>query len=127
VCLQSLTGKLLEPPKSLKEAARRAWAPLGATRTLDWRRRQSKAAALAAIDQAQLLCWYDAVVHPGGASHAALCVEVWGGDASAVAASEQEPGTNTLVLREASLQAFKRAQPLLPLPEMVLPPPAAGE
>lgn len=122
-CVQSLVGKYLEPPKSLQEAARRAWSPVGATRSLQFDRRQLKAAAVAVLQQHQLMHWFDNVVHPQGGRHHALCVQVWGGKVGVEEAYEsaaaQQP---TACVDGSKMEAFKACQPLLPLPEVQLPP-----
>ncbi|KAG1681130.1 hypothetical protein FOA52_015572 [Chlamydomonas sp. UWO 241] len=66
-----------DPPKSLSDAAARAWGPIRRG-TLDFGARQAKAAALQGLDRAQLLAFYNECVRPGGARAAALCCEVQG-------------------------------------------------
>lgn len=127
--MQALAAKYCDPPKSLHEAVRRAWAPI-ACRSCVFDRRQRKAAAVESLGLAQLLAWYDEHLHPDGAQHAALCVQIWGGaddDAGAAAAEQQ----GARLLRPDDVAAFKAAQPLMPAADVVLPPaptpPVGGE
>ena len=129
---QSLLAKYLEPAKSLSEAARRAWLPIGSSRTLVFDRRQQKAAAVQAITQQQLMDWYASHVHPEGGLHHALCVQVWGGVGpapdcalEAAAAMQQGPGSSGVVCAQ-DVAGFKRGQPVLPLPDFQLPPTSAS-
>lgn len=119
--LQALAAKYRDPPKSLQEAARRAWAPI-ACRSCTFDRRQRKAAEVERAQLAQLLGFFDAHLHPDGPQHAALCVQIWGGDGGDAAAAEQQGGR---LLRPADVAAFKAAAALMPQPDVVLPPPPA--
>jgi len=131
--LQSLLDKYLEPAKSLREAAHRAWLPIGSSRSLVFNRRQLKAAALEDITQQQVMEWYGTHVNPTGSHHHAMCVQVWGGAAgvpdgvvAALHAAAGGGGGGSVVVAAGDVVAFKKAQALLPLPAMQLPPAAAA-
>lgn len=117
VATQSLLDKYLEPAKSWREAAARAWQPIGSSRTLVFDRRLQKAAAVRDINQQQLMDWYDLVVHPAGQMHHALCVHVWGG----VAAAPADAAVQGPVVAAGEVAAFKNRQRLLPAPSMQMP------
>lgn len=143
---QALRDKYLDPPKSLREAARRAWTPVS-TRSLAFDRRKQKACLADALDQQQLMDFYDTYVDPGGPSHQALCVHICGGSqqvppdvltaqvegqatssnlSGSSSSSIPRPGSssNHVTVRPEGVDVFKRCQPLMPLPDFISPPPA---
>eukprot|EP00879_Flechtneria_rotunda_P021245 GHRR01022381.1.p1 GENE.GHRR01022381.1~~GHRR01022381.1.p1 ORF type:complete len:452 (+),score=210.01 GHRR01022381.1:934-2289(+) len=136
---QALKGKYLEPAKSLAEAARRTWVPI-LSRTLEFNRRQQKASAIEALSLQQLLSFYDTFLSPEAPQHQALCTQLWGSDqtAQAVANAAAAPETQAsplhglleqqaqVVVLPETLQSFKQSRGLMPIPQLHLPPAAAG-
>ncbi|KAF6262496.1 Metalloenzyme, LuxS/M16 peptidase-like protein [Scenedesmus sp. NREL 46B-D3] len=144
---KALVAKYLDPPKSLQEAAKRAWRPIR-ERTLQWDRRRQKATAAQALTAQQLLEFFDAHLCPAAVQHKALCVQVWGGRKgmlAAAGASAGEKGTaaqaaggavaaenaggggaQQLTVLADDVEQFKQSQPLMPAPDVFMPPPAAA-
>ncbi|WIA09303.1 hypothetical protein OEZ85_008710 [Tetradesmus obliquus] len=144
---KALSAKYLDPPKSLQEAAKRSWRPIR-ERTLQWDRRRQKAAAAQALTAQQLLDFFDQQLHPDAAQHQALCVQIWGGRKAALAvaaagelgaAADAGPpsgavgpvrpgvaGSQQLTVLADEVEQFKRSQPLMPAPEIIMPPPAVS-
>eukprot|EP00877_Chromochloris_zofingiensis_P011717 jgi/Chrzof1/679/Cz01g24250.t1 len=75
--MQALQQRYLEPPKSLHEAAARAWRPIK-RRTYAFERRAHKAAAILDIQAQQLISFYDSHLTPHGTFHKRLCAQIWG-------------------------------------------------
>eukprot|EP00798_Chlamydomonas_sp_ICE-L_P025195 gene25195-10835_t len=74
----SLRERLLEPTKSLADAASRAWMPIR-RRTFDFGAREAKAEFLSGTTLPNLLSLYDANIIPSGPSTQTLCTQMWGG------------------------------------------------
>ncbi|KXZ55385.1 hypothetical protein GPECTOR_3g511 [Gonium pectorale] len=74
----SLAERYSEPPRSLAEAARRAWQPVR-YRSYDFGRRDRKAEALRALTLEDLVAFYERHVNPAAASARVLCCEIAGG------------------------------------------------
>lgn len=143
--VQALSAKYLDPPKSLQEAAKRSWRPIR-ERTLQWDRRRQKAAAAQALTAQQLLQFFDQKLHPDAAQHQALCVQLWGGRKGALAAAGEQgaaadagqpggavmavgpgvSGPQQLTVLADDVKQFKLSQPLMPAPEIIMPPPAVS-
>ncbi|KAI8465691.1 MAG: hypothetical protein J3K34DRAFT_395999 [Monoraphidium minutum] len=121
---RALQDRYLEPPKSLREAAARAWRPIQ-RRTLDWGRRAHKAAAAGGVTRGDVLEFYDRHLSEGSPGYRHLRAEVWGGGAApaAAAGADSEAAAaaadgavaairDEIVVVEGQLPAFKRSQPL---------------
>jgi hypothetical protein len=87
----------------------------------------------------QLLEFFDTYLHPDAAQHKALCVQIWGGRkgasaAAGAAACEQGAAADSasagrvrqLVVQADYVEKFKQSQPLMPAPDVCMPPPAVG-
>jgi hypothetical protein len=138
---QALQERYLEAPKSLRDAAARAWRPIG-RRTLDWSRRAHKAAAAAQITRSDLLEFYDHHLSEGARGYRLVCAQVWGGAGKAaskaaaaqagagaagasgaveIASGGVTPVAFELVVEGGELAAFKRSQPLWPAGAVAAP------
>ena len=78
----SLLEHYLEPPRSLSEAAARAWAPIKSG-TFDWEARMLKAECIKVVSHEQLVNFYDKHIFPSATPFALpsarLCVEIQSG------------------------------------------------
>ncbi|GBF97149.1 insulin-degrading-like metalloprotease [Raphidocelis subcapitata] len=133
---RALCERYLEPPKSLRDAALRAWRPIE-RRTLDWARRQAKADAAARITKADLTAFFDRHLSPASPGYRLLCTQIWGGGApaagaaggaaeeaaaAAVAAAEGAPPVSfAFEVAGSQLAAFKASQPLWLAPAVARP------
>jgi hypothetical protein len=85
---KALREKYLEPPKSLKEAAGRDWHPIHA-RTLEFNRREEKAALVESVTLDDLLIFHEAYLTPQGPKAGMLCTQIWPGKRGAGGADVQ--------------------------------------
>jgi hypothetical protein len=87
----------------------------------------------------QLLQFFDTYLHPDGVQHKALCVQIWGrrkgglaaagaaaGEQGAVAGSTGDGRVQQLMVQAGDVEKFKQSQPLMPAPDVCMPPPAVG-
>jgi hypothetical protein len=127
---QALQQRYLEPPKSMRDAAVRAWRPIE-RRSLDWARRAAKAEAAGALSRGDLLAFYDSHLSPGSPRYRHMVTQIWGGGQAGGATGGLEEGGAApdgvppvaceFEVGAGQLADFKRSQPLFRAAHIVTP------
>ena len=124
--MQALREKYLQPPKSLREAAGRAWHPIHA-RTLDFNRRKQKAVTVEKMVLEDLLKFHEEYLTPNGVKSGMLCTQIWPGKelgrAAGMHQENKRPGEAEDPARDqrgaAGMQGCVAAEEVLLRPESV--------
>lgn len=125
---QALQQRYTEPPRSLADAASRAWRPIR-RRDYVFTRRAAKAEFVGGVRLGALLCFYDARLAPTGPQQRRLCVQVWGGAARRAAATAGEAAAEgggagavegELRVVGEQVAAFKACLPAYPVTDVLL-------